>query len=175
MEIKTIDEYILMEMREGSGEDVYTRAGECNTCEEYVVKKLVEMEERNEKLVNENWMLADKNRKLNNEITTLKEENETLKQENKALREAVKNCGKKITQVAKVLEDDLEPKSNNGAEASTISMKIDFNDDDDDDDNDDDEFDINDIDYDYFDIDDFDIDDLNDEDYGNLNYEDEED
>ena len=78
MEIKTIDEYILMEMRNGSGEDVYTRAGECKTCEEYVVKKLLEMEDKNEKLEDKNWMLADKNRKLEQEITTLKEANESL-------------------------------------------------------------------------------------------------
>lgn len=146
MDIKTIDEYILMEMREESPE-VSKRAMKCATTEEYVVKKLVELEER---------------------VYDLENENETLKQENKALREAVKNCGKKITQVTKVLEGNLESKSNNEAEASTISMKKDFNDDDDD--NDDDEFDINDIDY-----DDFDIDDLNYVDYGNSNYEDEED
>lgn len=136
MDIKTIDEYILMEMTEESPE-VSKRALKCETTEEYVVKKLVEMEER---------------------VYDLEDENETLKKENEALREALKNCGKKITKVAKVLGNNLEQKLNNGAEAPAISVKVDFNEDDDDDD----EFDIDDIDYDNFDIDD-------------LNYEDEED
>lgn len=166
MEIKTIDEYILMEMRGGSEDDVCARAGECETCEEYVVKKLVEMEERNEKLVDENWMLANKNRKLSNEITTLKEENETLKKKNEALREALKNCGKKIRKIAKVLEDGLEQKLNSGAEAPAISVKIDVNDFDD----------FGNYDYDYFyDHDDVDLDALNYADYGISNYEDGED
>ena len=126
MDIKTIDEYILMEMTEESPE-VSKRAMKCTTTEEYVVKKLVEMEDKNEKLEAEIWM---------------------LKKENEVLREALKNCGKKITKVAKVLEGDSEPKSNNGTEAPAISVKVDFNEDDDD------EFDIDDIDYDNFDIDD---------------------
>ena len=127
MEIKTIDEYILMEMRNGSGEDVYTRAMKCATTEEYVVKKLVEMEER---------------------VYDLEDENETLKKENEALREALKNCGKKITKVAKVLGNNLESKLNNGAEAPAISVKVDFNEDDDNDDKDSDNYDY-DYDYDY--------------------------
>lgn len=158
MEIKTIDEYILMEMCNGSGEDVYTRASKCETCEEYIVKKLLEMEDKNEKLEDENWMLADKNKKLEQEITTLKEENATiatLKKENDALRESLKNCGKKITQVTKVLEDGLESRLNNGLEAPAISVKIDFDD------------------YDYLDeLDDFDISEVDPDD---LNYEDKED
>lgn len=129
MDIKTIDEYILMEMTEESPE-VSKRALRCATTEEYVVKKLVEMEER---------------------VYDLEDENETLKKENKNLREALKNCGKKITQVAKVLEGDSESKLNNGVKAPAISVKIDFNDDDVDDEN---EIDIDDIDYDDFDIDD---------------------
>ena len=105
MEIKTIDEYILMEMGEGS--KVYIPVGECKTCEEYIVKKLLKMEER---------------------VYNLEEENETLKSENKVLRESLKNCGKKITQVAKALEDGLESRLNNGLEAPAISVKIDFDD-----------------------------------------------
>ena len=138
MEIKTIDEYILMEMRNGSGEDVYTRAGECKTCEEYVVKKLLEMEER---------------------VYNLENENETLKSENKVLRESLKNCGKKITQVAKVLEDGLESRLNNGCDAPAISVKIDFDD-------------FGNYDYDY---NDGDLDDLSFEDCDNSNCKDEED
>lgn len=129
MEIKTIDEYILMEMHEGS--KIYIPTGECKTCEEYVIKKLLKMEER---------------------VCDLEEANETLKSKNKALKEALKNCGKKITQVAKVLKGDLEPKSNNGAEAPAISVKVDF-DEDDNDDNDSDDYDY-DYDYDYDDDDD---------------------
>ena len=132
MDIKTIDEYILMEMTEESPE-VSMRAMKCATTEEYVVKKLVEMEER---------------------VYDLEDENETLKKENKALREALKNCGKKITKVAKVLGNNLESKLNNGAEAPAISVKVDFDEDDDDDD------------YDY---------DYDNDDYEDLNYEDEED
>lgn len=116
MEIKTIDEYILMEMGEGS--KVYIPVGECKTCEEYIVKKLLKMEER---------------------VYNLEEENETLKSENKVLRESLKNCGKKITQVAKALEDGLESRLNNGLEAPAISVKIDFDGDED--------FDYNDFDY----------------------------
>ena len=132
MDIKTIDEYILMEMTEESPE-VSMRAMKCATTEEYVVKKLVEMEER---------------------VYDLEDENETLKKENKALREALKNCGKKITKVAKVLGNNLELKLNNGAEAPAISVKVDFDEDDDDDD------------YDY---------DYDNDDYEDLNYENEED
>lgn len=95
MDIKTIDEYILMEMIEESPE-VSKRALRCATTEEYVVKKLVEMEER---------------------VYDLEDENGTLKKENKALREALKNCGKKIIKVAKLLEGDSELKLNNEAEA----------------------------------------------------------
>ena len=135
MDIKTIDEYILMEMTEESPE-VSKRAMKCATTEEYAVKKLVEMEER---------------------VYNLEDENETLKKENKALREALKNCGKKITKVAKVLGNNLEQKLNNGAEAPAISVKVDFNEDDDNDDNDSDDYDY---DYDYDD---------------DSNYEDEED
>lgn len=105
MEIKTIDEYILMEMHEGS--KVYIPVGECKTCEEYIVKKLLKMEER---------------------VYNLEDENETLKSENKVLRESLKNCGKKITQVAKALEDGLESRLNNGLEAPAISVKINFGD-----------------------------------------------
>lgn len=144
MDIKTIDEYILMEMTEESPE-VSKRAMKCKTTEEYVVKKLVEMEER---------------------VYELKNENETLKKKNEALRESLKNCGKKIRKVAKVLEDGLELKLNNGAEAPAISVKIDVN-----------EFDdFGNYDYDYFyDHDDVDLDALNYVDYGNSNYEDKED
>ena len=124
MDIKTIDEYILMEMTEESPE-VSMRAMKCATTEEYVVKKLVEMEER---------------------VYDLEDENETLKKENKALREALKNCGKKITKVAKVLGNNLESKLNNGAEVPAISVKVDFDEDDDNDDNDSDDYDY---DYDY--------------------------
>ena len=73
MDIKTIDEYILMEMTEESPE-VSMRAMKCATTEEYVVKKLVEMEERVYDLEDENEML--------------KKENETLK---KKLKEGEKN------------------------------------------------------------------------------------
>lgn len=45
MDIKTIDEYILMEMTEESPE-VSMLAMECETTEEYVVKKLIKTEER---------------------------------------------------------------------------------------------------------------------------------
>lgn len=81
MDIKTIDEYILMEMTEESRE-VSMRAMKCATTEEYVVKKLVEMEER---------------------VYDLEDENETLKKENETLREALKNCSQKINRAAKAL------------------------------------------------------------------------
>ena len=149
MDIKTIDEYILMEMAEESPE-VSMRATKCATTEEYVVKKLVEMEER---------------------VYNLKDENETLKKENAALREALKNCGRKITKVAKVLENNAKLNLGLGPEASAISVKVDFDDDDDyfdfDFDSDSDKYEDND-DYDYSDYDDYDYDAYND----NLNYED---
>lgn len=158
MDIKTIDEYILMEMSEESPE-VSMRAAMCATTEEYVVKKLVEMEER---------------------VYALKDENEALKKENETLREALKNCGKKIVRVAKVLEKDLEQKLNKGLESPAISVRVDLNDDDNDDN--DDKDDDND-DYDYSDYDNYDPDDYDDYDCdydaydekSNSNYEDQED
>lgn len=136
MEIKTIDEYILMEMGEGS--KVYIPVGECKTCEEYIVRKLLKMEER---------------------VYNLEDENETLKSENKVLKEALKNCGKKIRKIAKVLEDGLESRLNNGCDAPAISVKIDFDD-------------FGNYDYDY---NDGDLDDLIFEDCDNSNCKDEED